>query len=839
MRDNRLKNGVAMTLILCSVIAIMLYGPSLKRGMFFREDYLPYLKMVAWLFALVSLIAVFRGDKLWHGDIDVLLVLIVALYFLTNLWAQSKMKAMDGALKYAGYLMTFVMARYASSTPLGNRIVRNLLILMGVVVASVGYLTAAGYIEYLDAVQKGALLGSLQYPNALAAFAMFILFFLYHAWCEGFGKRWLDAGAGILYSACAFLLVGAIFLADSRLTLVLFVVFMALYLALLPKGNRAKVVARVAVSLASFGVVASRLDAALLKGDTGAFRQGLALGLTASVVLECARWLWEARPSRLVAAAADVSATSLEDMPAKRQFTRILTRAGIVVLVVAILGAGLIAAAKNPAGAKVLGRMLPRRAVTLLSLLKVTDPSILYRLAATKDALSIALDYPFGTGAGGWEALYHRYQRVPYWFTETHNHFAQMLVEIGFPGLLLYTALWGILTFAAIRGYIGLMSGCGEHTGRDRLTHLTSTAMAVFALGVHSAGDFDLSLPAIAISLFIAIGVLASSVGVTLPHVSGLRVFNSLSQGKPVTKKKERKKGTSEVAFPWELATTVLLAATLTITVAYKTGGLYKGVVLGSKGVHAAAVAKDKILAGQYLAEARKRDKWNPTYAMQMASLAADDYQTTGDKDAKSLVLLCIEAAKTADPRNLARQLLEARLYRQIGMLDEAVRAEYDSVLMMPTNREYHETLADLTREAIREHVGALIRDGITEAEREERLRYLSDCVDLVNSGLGMLKAKREQATGVYAILYDPKGLDTTPRISLAVGEIAFLTGDMKASAASLEAAAMNKDLAPEANAWLSYLAEATGYEPGFPAGFEPDLVETRKMAGLYGILGR
>ncbi|MGI6661977.1 MAG: O-antigen ligase family protein [Bacillota bacterium] len=509
-------------------------SPTLKRGLFFREDYLPYLSRVGILFALVSVLAVLRGEGIWRGDIDILLASIAGLYFLTNLWAQSKMKAMDGALKYGGYVMVFIMARYVCSNLLGQRIVRNLLIVSGVVVALAGYLTAAGIVQYPTSVQAGALLGSFQYPNALAAYAMFLLFFVYYAWTESFGYTLWDTIAGVLYSAIAFLLVGSVFLTNSRATLLMFGGFLAIYLALLPKGHRREIASRVAVSLISFAAVASKMDAALKDNDTSGMKQGLLIGLLLAAVLDLARRHLDKLVRRPVHPSSEVATTASPSLSSPSQESRpapakvVFFRVAVIGLAAVLGSLALIAAVRNPSTQTVLAKILPERVISQLKTVTLLDRSMLIRVFATKDALSIALGYPFGTGAGGWEALYHQYHRTPYWFTETHNHFAQMLVEVGFPGLLIYVALWIALAYAAIKAYLKAYDeaegpeapssvSSEPHQGAAFATKLASSAMAVFALGIHSAMDFDLSLPAIAVAMYAAIAVLVSDVGDNLP----------------------------------------------------------------------------------------------------------------------------------------------------------------------------------------------------------------------------------------------------------------------------------------------------------------------------------
>jgi hypothetical protein len=842
-----LRNSIVVTLLMCSILAFVLLSPTLKRGLFFREDYLPYLLRVGVLFAIVSLLAVLRGDGIWRGDIDIFLALIAGLYFLTNLWAQSRMHAMDGALKYGGYVMVFIMARYASSSRLGNRIVRNLLIVTGVVAALAGYLTAAGLAQYPSSVKGGALLGSFQYPNALAAYAMFLLFFVYYAWTESFGREIWDTLAGLAYSAVAFLLVGSVFLTNSRATLLMFGGFVAVYGALLPKGHRLQILSRVAVSIISFAIVASKMDIALREGDTTGMKQGLLFGLLLALVLEIGRNLVVKATARASFSAGRVAATSsreLQPVPVKTVFLRV----AVIGLIVVVGSLALIAAIKNPSTAAMLAKVLPERVISQLKTVTLLDRSMVIRLFATKDALSIALGYPFGTGAGGWNALYHEYHRTPYWFTETHNHFAQMLVEVGFPGLLIYVALWAALAYGTIKAYLlnshkaegastsGTRSRDAE-SGPGFGTKLASSAMAVFALGIHSAMDFDLSLPAIAIAMYAAIAVLVSDIGDNLPRILRLTSlkFNMRLPGRR-SQKKGAKQSPASIAVSLPMALTILLALILVPAVTLTANRIYQGIVYGSMAVHAQA-SGSLMLGRRYLAEASKRDRWNPSYPLELAEWAVEDYVATTNPASKNMVPLYLEAARLADPTNMERQIMEFQMLRKIGELDDALRSHYRLILMMPTNRSFYETFADLGRTCIARHIAGLSDPALEETERELHRERLDTCAELLSSAFDILDRKRERVTGLYAKVFDPSGLNFTAKIAFAAGQVAYLRGEIEASGTLLEAAAKDKGLAAEAYKWLTSLSQVAGYNATIPEGFASDAVEIQRISAFFGVI--
>ena len=872
MPKTGLKNSIVVTLVISSMLAFVLLSPTLKRGLFFREDYLPYVSRVGILFAVVSAVAILRGDGLWRGDIDILLALISGLYFLTNLWAQSKMKALDGALKYGGYVMVFIMARYLCTSPLGQRILRNLLIVGGTVVALAGYLTAAGLAEYPAAVQAGALLGSFQYPNALAAYAMFLLFFVYYAWTESLGCPVRDAVAGALYSAIAFLFTGAVFLTNSRATLLMFGGFLVIYLTLLPKVYRREIASRVVVSIISFSAVASKMDAALRNNDAQAMKQGLFLGLVLAVALDVARTFLARALQKRTGAAGEVATTSSPSIysepsmaatagssgfgdtgstPLKVLFLRLVG----IGLAVVLASVGLIAAVRNPSTQPLMAKILPERVVSQLKTVTLLDRSMLTRVFATKDALSIALGYPFGTGAGGWEALYHQYHRTPYWFTETHNHFAQMLVEVGFPGLLIYVLLWVALAYAAVKAYArayGEGYGAAAESikpearahdsseaqkGPAFATKIASSAMAVFALGIHSAMDFDLSLPAIAVGMYAAIAVLVSDVGEYLPTLFKSAVFRFTPRlpGKKSQKKGARAQGEA-LTFSLPMALTIVVALVLVPAVTLTANMLYSGIEYGSRAVYAHA-SGDVKLATRYLAEAAKRDKWNPSYHLELAEWAVEDYVNTKNMVSKNMVPLYLKAARHADPTNMERQIMEFQMLRKIGELDEALKSHYQLILMMPTNRSYYESFADLGRACIERHIKALSYAALEEAVREERLGNLSQCAELLETAFRILEMKRERVTGIYTKVFSPDGLNFTPKISLAAGQVAYLRGEIQESGALLEAAAKDKNLAIEAYKWLAALSEVSGYEVTFPEGFAPNTVEVHELVSVFGAI--
>ncbi len=281
---------------------------------------------------------------------------------------------------------------------------------------------------------------------------------------------------------------------------------------------------------------------------------------------------------------------------------------------------------------------------------------------------------------------------------------------------------------------------------------------------------------------------------------------------------------------------TVLAALALVPAVTLTANRLYSGIVYGSRAVYAHA-SGDLKLAQRYLVEAAKRDRWNPSYPLELAEWAVEDYVATKNPTSKGMVPLYLQAARIADPTNLERQIMEFQMLRKIGEIDDSLRAHYEVILMMPTNRSYYESFSDLGRTCIQGHIKALSNPEIEEAERKEHIDRLNDCAELLSTAFRILDMKRERVTGIYEKVFNPSGLNFTPRIALAAGQVAYLRGEIQASGALLEAAAKDKNLAGEAYKWLAALAEASGYEAAFPEGFTPDPVEVLAMASHFGVI--
>ncbi|MGE5327927.1 MAG: hypothetical protein ACM3KR_00260 [Deltaproteobacteria bacterium] len=132
------------------------------------------------------------------------------------------------------------------------------------------------------------------------------------------------------------------------------------------------------------------------------------------------------------------------------------------------------------------------------------------RLIFVNDAFRIIGAYPFGTGGGGWKALYHQYQSYEYASNEVHNYPVQLWVETGILGIsvLIGTIVLIIHHYRKVR----LEKNETETEGVDnsnRIITASTVFVAILSLYAHSIIDFDFSLSAVPITAWALTGILA------------------------------------------------------------------------------------------------------------------------------------------------------------------------------------------------------------------------------------------------------------------------------------------------------------------------------------------
>jgi tetratricopeptide (TPR) repeat protein len=387
----------------------------------------------------------------------------------------------------------------------GSDLLLGAVALSGTVVATLGLTTATRVLPYPGAWVGGRLASTLQYANTAASVLMAAFFASSTLWVKSLVQggsppsnpgSWggLPAAWGIrlAWSANAGFLLAAFVLTQSRGAWLVLPVAAVLFAWGQPRGFRISAIGCVASSVLLGIAAATKFSAALNPMNVGsAWRWVLLAPLCGAVGLNClvsaCDALGRARGAKLSAAAAGARFTGF---PRMALVVAGLGAAVLLILPVAGVATDVKAIAAGP---------LKRVSSTVLM-----DRNVQERIIWTLDAVRIGLRRPItGAGGGGWATLYHKYKAFPYYTKLVHNHLAQVFVDAGIVGLAAYCVLW-LSLLGNMRRALRLAD--------DRLrVSAWGAGSAAICLGLHSVGDFSLSLPAVAAILWTLMGVVGGA----------------------------------------------------------------------------------------------------------------------------------------------------------------------------------------------------------------------------------------------------------------------------------------------------------------------------------------
>lgn len=189
-----------------------------------------------------------------------------------------------------------------------------------------------------------------------------------------------------------------------------------------------------------------------------------------------------------------------------------LSRAGVVAATVGVVAFGLAARGgardQTRARRRVTAFALGLTALWVASLVgerlaarferldRASDPTVLGRVAFTRDTLRMAGEHPwFGVGAGAFEAAYPTYGSVDLHgmqLTHAHDDWVQLLAELGVPGLVLLLVGVAATVRAIVRGHEALADPA-------RRTLVVAALAGLLPLALHSLVEFNLRIPGVAV----------------------------------------------------------------------------------------------------------------------------------------------------------------------------------------------------------------------------------------------------------------------------------------------------------------------------------------------------
>lgn len=620
--------------------------------------------------------------------------------------------------------VTLVMVYYMAGRVAGNEkridLLLNVMYLSAVGVALIGVGAALGRLYFPGAFSGGVIMSTLQYKNALAIYLT--IFNITGLSLSAKQDRLFNK---ILYAAGNFILITVILCTQSRGGWLLYPVGAAMLAWGMPTVYRWRVVYHLLI-FAGPGLFTIRKFLPLITaGDGRKAAVYLLTGLVLTVIFQVGYHFL---------------ASILNQRQIEHKWRSLIAISGVgyLFLVVAVYAVYTASTLSLSAGG-----FLPGQIVSRAESIVNQDTTLPDRVNMTSDAIKIALDYPLtGAGGGGWNALYHRYQSSLYYSSEAHNHFAQTLVEAGALGLMALMLIWVF--------FVRMAFALWKRHPRDQgWVSIWSVVTAASVLGVHSAFDFDMSLPAIGIVLWVMFGMLKETyAGVTTPEKVNIR--ESTIPGK--------RKLTALALCGAILGFSVIIPSVL-----FYRAGLNAG--LGAQKM----VAGDYENALVYLSEAHRLNSRMGNYMGDIAQCSAA--LAVGKNDAVKHYQALDWAARAtgAEPYNYKLRFSMANVYLLLGEFDRAAAEAEEVITANPNAGESYELLGQAGILAARFHM---------ERNRDGRAR---EYLDRVKSLPGIIKDRRK------ALKYSGDRLAVSPDLEFSLAQAAFLEGNYSQAAANMK----------------------------------------------------
>lgn len=687
-----------------------------------------------------------RENTLSLDWLDLTVLALVVAYLLSLVHPASVPEAVAGTLKVVSCALLYLV--------LSRSVERNddaaawmaVVFWTSVVVAIVGLGAATGYLYFPGAFDGHSIMSTFQYRNTLAAYLAAV------SLCGVAlqSRRWAvfhQASYGVGLT----LVFVTILCSQSRGGWIVFPLGCLLYLLFLSGPYLYRSLYGL---LLSFGIAVFTTRSflpAVIRGDGRGALLVLGIGVAAAVA------------AHLVVHCAGMLVERLADPRVRRAI--IVVAAFYVALTFVVY-----VAFASQAFPSLAARFLPSTLLARIRAISGQEPSFQQRLIFSRDAFNIFRDHLlFGAGGGGWNALYHRYQLSQYFTTEVHNHFLQTAVEAGLLGLAAFTATW----FCLGRALLVIRRGISRQDTMPEETWPLAWAAgaAAFVLGAHSAFDFNLSLPAVFLTLWALMAVVRGMYPVGEPDSSTLMPYVRRSPGGQ-TSSVSRPAG----SFTWPRRNLVkalrgwplnVLAGALGVCLILISHRFYTGGVLGAQGAQA-LVSHDLVKARGYYEAARRYDPYTASYAVDLAQTLTKLGLIHNDEDTLQRALDITKEAVRLEPNSPQIRAAASLVYMLQGYVDEAVKESEAIIGINPWDVTAYEGL------------GKAYISGALYYRRfgfEEEAKWLLEKACAIPTKVEAVSARRDRKAA-----WQGPALEVTPTIDLNRGQAAYLLGDHEAA---------------------------------------------------------
>ncbi|TEB04621.1 Tetratricopeptide repeat protein [Pelotomaculum schinkii] len=728
-------------------LAILLFLPPYFRGLFFQpeqERALIFAGVVFWLAWLWKWSK--RDNNFLSHPLDYFALALPVVYLVSAFQAVAYGVAVNEIVKTTLYFITFWLVSRLVNNAKDVTSILHVVYFSAIGVALAGLATATGIISIKDGFLDGRIYSTLQYPNALASYLAAVLFIGLYLWRKPgleipaasgnkMGAAWSKGNwIQYLYATGNFLLFTVLLGTRSNGGLLVFGIVLLIFIIGLPRGSRIPVI----IHFTLFSPPSLLATIMFLNAATGG-HQGIA-------------WLW--------------IAVGLALAWAGQALYHLAERKGLLTWIAAhktVLLAALLLVVT--AGCIFSGFYINTHSDTAKNIiedLRLRNAS--ERFYFFQDAMKMFKERPIlGWGGGGWEAAYRSYQSYLYNSNQVHGYYFQVMVETGVLGILVVLGIWGSFLYLTHRLYHGAKS----NAPRQALV-LTITSAAVM-LGLHAVIDFDLSLSAITLVLWMMFGLTVS------PALSG--------------KKQDARKGKKYVP----ANNTVLAGASVAALVIMVFAGClawsnYKAAEAGKS-----LQKQDGNKAVAYMEEAIAYNPVNYLYYSNLSRI----YQQQGKTDE---AIAQLEQAINLNRYNPALYTDLANLYFNSKNYDEAVLNAERSLTLAPFQIQWYEVLSRIY------FLGGYMEliDGKKDLAKDNFVKAIG-VPELIKSRVNSLSDQEKR------LWKDAPMLSATPAVSLNAGSSLYLLGMWPEAETYLQTAMQDENNKGEAAVWLSLLKDKQG----------------------------
>lgn len=712
-------------------LAFLVIAAPLLWGLFYELEY-PKAQLYVSLLVLLTGFSLIKPKfkKLKFSLVDFFALAFLGFYWLSIIKALDPKEAVLGAFRATVYVFAFYLARYLSGDKNKRRGILLAVYFGTVLISLTGLLFAVDVLPFQPhTLYEGKRISSfLEYPNAFGIFSGMGLILGLGFLAED-GSRILK----IVIACGVYLNTLALMGSQSRASWIIIIIALFFQGLLIPGEQRKKYLVSLAVLFTTILVTS--------KGYLDGF---FSLDYDSSVT-------WLITGVCLSLAGNSLLTSKMRIIPRYHRLERYRTAITISICLLITFSAVTYFTYINDYLPSPASQILASDIIERADRISGQESSYTGRMAMYRWALDIAVDNPFiGWGEGGWESLYLRYQDKLYWSTEVHSHPMQLWVEVGIFGLLTYLGLWFLILGRSLKSF--------AFSRRNSLD--ISLFMAVLALFIHSAMDFDLSLPAISIVFWVLGGTATADT----------------SHGK-----------TWSIKVPSFLLPVIslLLAGFLAFPAygEYKAQMIYKDAQEAvRRGYH--PMAADKIK------KALDSSPYSGDIAADLALQWAYRYQTRGVEEYKEEADHFAKMAINLKPYSVRNAVLIGKVYDLLGNVKERIEVQERLVFLVPKMPQLRLTLA--------------------QSYYEQALDILTKG-DISGAHAYLVKSQTEfiQIQENYITAGKPWNMRPAPETNLLLGKTALLLGDEGMAVENLQTAAGNKNLKDQAVPWLTLAYKA------------------------------